>query len=572
MPLLDYRHPTYDEVNWFRWRLAYHGGDDFVRCHLKKFSSREEECDFILRRCMTPATTFAKSAIGEIRNSIFQRLIEVCRRGGTPNYLPCCMGERGGVDGLGSSMMAFIGEKVLDELLVVSRIGVCVDAPEFTDMEIGLNTTDFKPYLSTYYADDIANYKYGKGSRRDKFEMLLLNERVQEFDEKFDFPVSGEGTRRQRLFQINEDGFVTHQYLFDGEEDGPQIVMGLREIPFTLIDIGQSLMKDIFSYQVALLNLTSSNVSAAYTGNFSLYVEQGEPNNTKSWLRDASTGNDTDGPADGGDTSIKVGATKGRRYPKGVNAPAFINPSAEPLLANMKLCQQLKDEMRQLVHLSITNLGTRTSAQSKAADQQGLESGLSYIGLILERAERQISRHWAAYENKDLLEKDQAVVVYPTRWNLKTDAAMIEEATETYTAMSKLPGQTVKKEAAKQLVNALLGSKVPSHVMDTIHSEIDNANYTTSDPKVIEMAREQGLLGDETGVQALGFSASEAKAAQDDHEAKIKRLQIAQTSPNGGTPNIPNGGQSSDDRQQQRQSESGAAGAQPVRGEGRESS
>ena len=33
-------------------------------------------------------------------------------------------------------------------------------------------------------------------------------------------------------------------------------------------------------------------------------------------------------------------------------------------------------------------------------DNQGLEAGLSYIGLVLESAERRIAEFWAAYEDE----------------------------------------------------------------------------------------------------------------------------------------------------------------------------
>ena len=37
-------------------------------------------------------------------------------------------------------------------------------------------------------------------------------------------------------------------------------------------------------------------------------------------------------------------------------------------------------------------------------DNQGLEAGLSYIGLLLESAERQIAEIWAAYEERTVVE------------------------------------------------------------------------------------------------------------------------------------------------------------------------
>ena len=39
-----------------------------------------------------------------------------------------------------------------------------------------------------------------------------------------------------------------------------------------------------------------------------------------------------------------------------------------------------------------------TSGKAKRQDNQGLEAGLSFIGLVLENGERLISGYWAAYE------------------------------------------------------------------------------------------------------------------------------------------------------------------------------
>ena len=74
--------------------------------------------------------------------------------------------------------------------------------------------------------------------------------------------------------------------------------------------------------------------------------------------------------------SIKVGATHGRTYDKGMNPPAFINPSAEPLRASLELQDRLKRDIRELVNLAVSSLAVRASAESKAMDNQGLEAGL----------------------------------------------------------------------------------------------------------------------------------------------------------------------------------------------------
>ncbi len=121
-------------------------------------------------------------------------------------------------------------------------------------------------------------------------------------------------------------------------------------------------------------------------------------------LKHAATadGTATSGGQGAADANIKVGATHGRTYDKGMNPPAFINPSAEPLRASLELQDRLKRDIRELVNLAVSSLAVRASAESKAMDNQGLEAGLSYIGLLLESAERQIAEFWAAYEERNV--------------------------------------------------------------------------------------------------------------------------------------------------------------------------
>ena len=48
----------------------------------------------------------------------------------------------------------------------------------------------------------------------------------------------------------------------------------MTRIPFILLDIGESLMKDVANHQIALLNLGSSDVSYALKANYPFYTEQ----------------------------------------------------------------------------------------------------------------------------------------------------------------------------------------------------------------------------------------------------------------------------------------------------------
>ena len=268
----------------------------------------------------------------------------------------------------------------------------------------------------------------------------------------------------------------------------------------------------------------------ALKSNFPFYIEQKDQRAGGQHLKQ---GVDEDGTATTGgqgaaDTDIKVGATQGRHYDKGMNAPAFINPSAEPLKASMDLQAKLEDDIRKLIHLAVADTANRATAESKSMDNQGLEAGLSYIGLVLEAAERQIAEFWAAYEERSPSQRNVATVKYPDRYSLKTDSDRIAEAQSLVKLMYAVPGQRVKRELAKNIVLALLGGKIGVGDIQAIFDEIDKAPYATSDPTTIIAAVEAGLCGEKTGSMALGFNDDEHVQAAADHAARAIRILQAQ--------------------------------------------
>src|SRR5262245_48069391 len=111
-------HPEYrDRIDeWFKWRLAYEGGFHFRNRYLKRFSNRESDDDVTIREQITPVPRFAGAAVDEVKNSIYQRLVDINRDGGSKSYRSCIDGSNGGVDLLGSSMTFFIGKSILPEL------------------------------------------------------------------------------------------------------------------------------------------------------------------------------------------------------------------------------------------------------------------------------------------------------------------------------------------------------------------------------------------------------------------------------------------------------------------------
>src|SRR5262245_36461277 len=97
---LSARFPTYlsDALDWDEWRLVYCGGKEFRRRYLEQFSTRETNEDFRRRERISPIPSFAKSALNDVRNSIFQRFVDITRDGGSQAYQEAIAGQNGGVD------------------------------------------------------------------------------------------------------------------------------------------------------------------------------------------------------------------------------------------------------------------------------------------------------------------------------------------------------------------------------------------------------------------------------------------------------------------------------------------
>jgi hypothetical protein len=546
--LTGIRHPAYleDQMSWHDWRDTYDGGDRFVRKNLRRFSNRETPADFADRKFCTPIQSFAKVAVNDVRNSIFQRLRDVYRREGSENYMKATAGEIGGVDNKGASMQQFLGIDVLTELLVMGRAGVYTDMPTLSGYHSMADEGNARPYNYMYKVEDILSWTVAKPEEPGEFTAILLRDQGIDYNQGF---VPGVrlpcgGFIRYRFLWIDPVDRKVRMKLLDDKDglldwDGNTITSGdgitrleLDRIPFTMLDIGGSLLKDVYKHQVALLNLGSADVSYALKANYALFVEQRDMRavgtHLKKSIDDDGTSNTSDNSKPG--VEARTGVTYGRQYDMKADAPSFIHPSSEPLLASMKLQEKLEDDIRKLVNLAVQNkTGQRAiSAEAMKLSDQGLEAGLSYIGLVLEGAERRIAEHWAAYENKNPSKRQIATIKYPDRYSLKNDEDRIKEAKELAELMYTVPGTDVKKELSKNIVTALLSGKANTKTIDGIFAQIDKSNYATSDPETIIRAHEAGLVGEQTASIALGFGPEEYLQARKDHIARAEAIMKAQ--------------------------------------------
>lgn len=566
------RHPFFESniIEWEKWRIVFEGGELFRNRFLEKTSKREDPLDFKLRKKMTPIPSFAKSAITEVKNSIFQRLADVARRDGPDSYQKAITGVDFGVDFKGSSMNNFIGQQVLPELLLMGRVGIMVDSPK----TIGTTLKDsqgLRPYLYRYQAEDILSWSERPG-RPDEFDAVLLRDFVEikhgrlpsETMERFRFMFIGDDNKVHVQFFRSEPAKTETAHILgqptgiqtkakevqidaNGEPTDQDIVLDMNIIPFIIVELSHSLMMDIADHQIALLNLESLDINFAIKSNTTFYVEQQDERTMSSHIAGPANPDSSGTEAETGTNrqqEIELGSTQGRIYGKGLDQPAFIHPSAEPLTASIAKQERLKQDIRRLLHLAVSAIEPRSaSAQSKELDQHGLEAGLSNIGLILESTERKIATYWTLY----LTTKSKpASIKYPEKYSLKSDEDRRKDAESLRELRDVIPSETYQKSISKEIARIVLGSKLSNEDLNKIFSEIDSAEAFSADPKTLFEATERGVLCLKSLAKNLGYSEDEPDKAAEDHATRLARIAQAQSVQQlsdalGGVKNLPEG-------------------------------
>lgn len=540
LDLWKMKHPYYSEQedNWVKYRHTYLGGDRFVKTYLQKFSKRESDPDFETRKGITYCPSFAAAALNDIKNSIYQRMAEISRIGGHKSYQEAIGGHNGGVNLKGASMNNFIGQLMLPELLMMGRVGVYVDMP-VVDGPLLSDAIDKRPYLYIYTAEQIPAWNTCYVDGEEVLKSVLLHETRDVVDQETGLVtdveeiarlvqlIPGEGVRvsfyRQEV--NNTTGNVASELI-----EQPKMIKGMKRIPFHIGQITHSLLKDLAGYQVALLNMESADVAYVLRANFPFYYEFFDPRAQTGYIPTSPNG-DLDGVAAqkaaeaAKAQEVNVGTMSGRRVPVGSNAPGFIHPSSEPLIASMNKQKQMKDDMRKLVNLALGTMEPKfASAESKGMDDRGLEAGLSYIGLELERVERLIAVSWGEY-----MGTAPASVKYPRKWSLKTDADRRSEAEQYAELLPTAPSKAYAKEVAKLLANSLLEQKVDDETLKKIYAEIDKAPFISSNAQDIAADLEAGIVDLVTASLARGYNGEEVVAkAKVEHAERLARIAESQ--------------------------------------------
>lgn len=526
------QHPNYSLDDYTLWRYAFEGGDAFINRYLVKYSARESQSDFEMRKKVTYCPAFAKAAITEVKNSIYQRMHEVSRTGGSQTVREAIDND---IDLCGRSLTSFMGQIVLPELLVMGRVGIYVDMPAIDATNSRRETSSARPYIYMYPIEDILNWD-------STYRQVYLQDNNYTFDEH-GFPQGMEkGTRKLFVdadgvgIQINDEG-VPHR-----------LGSAHTRIPFFVLELNESMMKDIARYQIALLNSASSDIGYNLHSNFPFYVEQYDAraeasrhiNGISPQAHLAHTNTNTTGDVDTNSDrnsnaeEIKVGSLYGRKYGKDLKAPTFIAPPSEPLEASMKKQEQLKEEIRLLLNLSLKNARASgsASADSKKQDELTLESGLANIGMVLEHGEREIMRIWQAYQP----EVEVPTINYPANYSLRSTSDRLVEADSLRKLLPVLPSSTYQRTLGKKIATVLLGGMVSVDDMITIEGEIDAAPAMVADPAVINQDVEDGICSPETAAILKCYPKGEHLKAQKAHAERLTRIALAQSSvPNDKT-------------------------------------
>lgn len=518
--MLSIFHPEYDVLRWDKWRLTYEGGDDFINRYLVKFSAREDDDDFLGRKAIAYCPAHAKAAVNDIKNAIFQRINDVTREGGPNSYRKAMNGELSGVDLRGGTMNDFVGRQVLPEMLVMSKVGVYVDREPLPEALTVADTVPH-PYLYIYKAEDILSWDYNK-ERPWEFSVLLLRDWVTEVDPGTGLPVGI--VENYRILSLTAEGNVSVRFLDKNGQTISEHILQIRRIPFVIFEITNSLLCDVANYQIALLNLASSDLAYLLKANYPFYTEQRDDRAGSSHLK--RQGGTEEGSTD---DEVRAGVMHGRTYPMRAERPGFIAPPTDPVKVSMEKQNVMRDEIRLLVNLSLSNVKPKqASAESKGMDEHGLEAGLSYIGLELEHGERQIAAIWAMYEGVN----DQPLVRYPERYSLKTDEEVLDEVKALEERMMAVPSDSYKREVAKQIVVKMLGTKLHADKISEIMGEIDAAKILTTDPEVLFSAVEHALIDNKGAAKALGIPPESVEQAQKDHAERAARIAAAQARAN----------------------------------------
>ena len=533
--LVKQRHPLWVQFNqdWLKWRLCYTGGMKFKESYLCRYSKREHDDDYQLRKKLTYIPGHARSVINIIRNAMAVRLPEVIRKG-SDAYMETMETD---VDTFRNNMNSYVALEITPMLLTQGKRIVVVDAPPAREGATRAED-EGRPFFFSVNAEDVLSWSYDQEGRIDAILMQLVEDQVD--DETKLVVGSNVVYRYMRLLAegeqkdtgvgpLNGPGVLVQTFNKDGKETTEARVLPLSRVPVVEFSLVDSIMAEVADHQIAMLNLASTDMDFLWRGNFPIYTEQ-QPKSTQ-MIRPRGTkgrageevAEDTDSMGYGRDAGTgenkrqrRAGNAKGIAYKEGMERPAFINPATDNLNASMTKQEAIAKEIRILVDLALVSLSVKAieqSGASKMADRVGEEAGLAYIGRSLETGERELAEIWHEMNG----DQTEVEIKYPTDYSVKTLDERREEAKSLRELRSAVRSVTFQREIDKRTADVLLKTMVDTETMDTINGEVDAADYYDDDTeraKVVQQDVLQGIVSKETAARLRGYDEQEPAKAR----------------------------------------------------------
>jgi hypothetical protein len=330
----------------------------------------------------------------------------------------------------------------------------------------------------------------------------------------------------QRVQVLGKVQYRVYRMLGSGNEEViKQGFLDMPRIPFVIGELTQSLMSEVADYQIALLNMESSDVYAAIKNNFSFYVEQYDPQAENAYAKiknaDGVDALETDETQQ--QRSQIHGVAMGRKYPKGLERPSFINPSPEPLSISMEKEDRIRNDIYRLVNLNISMMESKHASEaSRKMDYRGLETNLSYIALELQYIDSEIAVVWSLYQNTA-----SAVVKYPNNYELRGTRERREEATSLLKSLGEVTSQPLRKQIVIKAAHLLFnGDLTDSEIRVLIEQLKAEKVILTSDES--QTLIEAGVMSRKFFGTQLGLPDNVVKEAMDEHAERAANLVRAQ--------------------------------------------
>lgn len=544
------QHPEHKRhaKDWTLWRQAYEGGPEFVEAVLKRYSRRENFLDFKERLELAFNPAHVTKALNRYRNAILSAMGEV-KREGDPTYTDWC---KTNVDLKKSSMTAFMGLQFLPLLMAQGKRFIVMDAPPKGETESRADD----PALPWVWCVDATAVKSWSYDADGCLKAIAILEDVDEED-----PLSGlvtsccSRTRYYRLLETAEDTFtptekgmtpvqgpgVLLRFLDKEDKDlqQPVVLQDFTRLPVVESRLIQALCKDVAGHAKALVNLNSTDVNFLFRGNFPLFTKQRDtskggikPVNKHNAVQPGRETETMDRTVDGEDNrpSSEVGSNKGMYYDMKAERPDWVGPSTENLKASMEKQKEVRDEIDQLLDLSMASQSKgklQQSGESKKADRVDLDAGLGYIGQVMETAEREVAEVFHFFQGSAV----DWSVKYPATYSIKTEEERIADANALFAVADKVYEPIAQAELHKRGAEILLGTLVDSATLDKIMAAIDKRVSdgtwfdTNLDRATAIQADVLNGIGSKAGAaRRRWIPEDEATEAQDEANAKADAL------------------------------------------------